>query len=225
MEQWLFKFSGGNAGVGISEIHNNQKIAFLKLMNNLKLQLYQSSDEIPDVEYLFEEYENDMTAKLVDALDEIEKLLKENVSDDKNWSGVKSFRSKIGIGPKKLNNITPPKVLNQIWEMFRHESQYSSVGIDEFYGLKTNPIYPDRPYFKHQKVTSVYNMLNTLGYWPDSNIDKERRFVAALSDNSHASMASFSHVLFSRDKAFVKKVRATYEYLEIPTHVQFIVAK
>jgi hypothetical protein len=68
-------------------------------------------------------------------------------------------------------------------------------------------------------------MLNSLGYWPDLMVHKERRFISALSDNSHVSMASFCHVLFSRDKAFVKKVQAVYEYLEIPTVVQFVVAR
>lgn len=227
MEQWLFKFSGGKTGVGIAEIHNDQKEAFSKLMNEMKTQLHEFSDEIPNVKYLFEEYENEMTSKLVGALDETERLLKENIQDDKNWSGIKDLRNAAGIGPKELNNITPPDVLKKIWGKYKNLPPYSAmdIGIDEFYGLKQNPIFPDRLYFKHQKATGIYNMLNSLGYWPDSNVHKERRFVSALSDNSHASMASFCHVLFSRDKAFVKKVKATYEYLEIPTLVQFVEVK
>lgn len=227
MEQWLFKFSGGKVGVGIAEIHDDQKAAFSKLMNELRTQLHEFSDEIPNIEYLFEEYENEMTSKLVGALDETERLMKENIQDDKNWSGIKDLRNATGIGPKELNNITPPDVLKQIWEKYKDLPPYSAmdIGIDEFYGLKQNPIFPDRPYFKHQKATGIYNMLNSLGYWPDSKVHKERRFVSALSDNSHASMASFCHVLFSRDEAFVKKVQAAYEYLQIPTLVQFVVVK
>lgn len=153
--------------------------------------------------------------------------MKENISDDKNWSGIKDFRNATGIGPKELNNITPPRVLIQIWEKFKDLPPYSTmdIGVDDFYGLKQNPIFPNRPYYKHQKVTGVYNMLNSLGYWPDSKVHKERRFVAALSDNSHASMASFCNVLFSRDEAFIKKVQATYEYLEIPTLAKLVVVK
>lgn len=227
MEQWPFKFSGGRVGVGITEIYNDQKEAFSKLMSELETQLHEFSDVILGIEPLFEKYEKEMTAKLTGALDETERLLKENIQDDRNWSGIKDIRNATGIGPKVLNNITPPDVLRQIWEKYMNLPPYSAmdIEIDEFYGLKNNPIFPDRPYFKHQKATGIYNMLNSLGYWPDSKVHKERRFVSALSDNSHASMASFCHVLFSRDQAFVKKVQATYEYLEIPTFVQFVVVK
>ena len=123
--------------------------------------------------------------------------------------------------PKELNNLEPPQILNKIWHKFKSVHPFDKVcgDIDDFFRLKTNPIYPERPYFKHEKVHSVYNMLNSLGYYPDSKVHKERRFVAAMSDNSHASMASFCNVLLSRDENFVKKVTAAYEYLELPTIV------
>jgi len=66
-------------------------------------------------------------------------------------------------------------------------------------------------------------MLNTLGYYPDSKVHKERRFIAAASDNSHASIASFCNFLLSNDENFIKKVNAAYEYLEIPTLAKHVV--
>ena len=227
MEQWLFKFSGGRVGDGISEIHNEQKKAFSDLMNQLKSQVSEISEEIPDLENMFGDYENLMKLQLEGALDETERLMKENILDDKNWSGIKDFRNAAGVGPKQLNNITPPDILKKIWDKFRTLPPYNTmdIGIEEFFGLNENPIYPDQPYFKHQKVTGIYNMLNTLGYYPDSKVHKERRFVASLSDTSHASIASFCNVLFSRDEAFVKKVEAAYEYLGIPTLVKYVVVK
>jgi hypothetical protein len=227
MEQWLFKYSGGLNGVGIAEIHENQKEAFSKLMNELRTQLQEFSDEIPDIECLSAEYENEMTANLAGALDETERLFKENIQDDKNWSGIKDLRNATGLGPKEFNNITPPGVIKKICEKYKNLPPYNAmdVGLEDFFGLKQNPIFPDRPHFKHQKVTGIYNMLNSIGYWPDSKVHKERRFVSALSDNSHASMASFCNVLLSRDEAFVKKVQAAYEYLEIPTVVRLVVVK
>lgn len=228
IERWLFKYSGGLNGVGISEIHDIQKEAFHKLMNELRTQLQEISDKNPEIEYLFDEYEKDMTAKLEGALDESERLFEENISDDKNWSGIKEFRNATKLGPKELNNIKPPDVLKKIWEKYKSLPPFNGmdIGIEDFFGLKQhNSIFPDRPHFKHQKVTGIYNMLNSLGYWPDSKVHKERRFVSALSDTSHASMASFCHVLLSRDEAFVKKVQAAYEYLEIPTIVRLVVVK
>ncbi len=228
MEKWLFKHSGGNKGVSISEIHNEQKIAFSNLMSEIKGQVEEFSDETPDIQRLFDECQDEMTSNLTNALDETEKIMKENIEDDLNWSGIKDFREATGIGPKELNNIKPPGVVKQIWEMYRNIHPYKEmdIDIDKFLGLtEHNPIFPDRPHYKHQKALGIYNLLNSLGYWPDSKVHKERRFVAAMSDNSHASMASFCSVLFSRDEAFIKKVQAAYEYLEIPTLAQFVVAK
>lgn len=227
MEQWLFKFSGGRKGEGIAEIHNEQKTAFSKLMRGMKSQLQDLSKEIPGIDLLFDEYEKEMSSKLSSTLDETERLLKENIADDKFWSGIKDFRGATGRGPKELNNIEPPGVLTKIWEKYKALPPLNNMNIriEELFGLKQNPIYPDRPYFKHQKVNTIYNMLNTLGYWPDSKVHKERRFISTLSDTSHASMASFCNVLISSDKAFLKKVRAAYEYLEIPTLVQLVVVK
>ena len=226
-EQWLYKFSGGNTGVGISEIHDNQKIAFSNLMGDLKIQLQEISDDIPNIDALFDEYQNEMTSNIANSLDETERLMKENTQGDQNWSGIRDLRKATGIGPKQLNNLKSPEIIKQIWGEYKKTPVYSSMDIDmeEFYGLKVNPIFPDRPYFKHQKATGIYNMLNSLGYWPDKGVHKERRFIAAMSDNSHASMASFCHILFSRDEAFIKKVKAVYEYLEIQTSVQMVLLK
>ncbi len=226
MKQLLLKFSGGRVGDGIHEIHNEQKEAFSELMNQISSQAAELSEEL-GFEHFFCDYQKLMTAQLEDALDETERLMKESISDDKNWSGIKDFRNAVGVGPRELNNITPPDVLKKIWEKFSVILPYNTmnIGIEEFFGITTNPIYPDRPYFNYQKVTGIYNMLNTLGYYPDSELQKERRLIASLSDTNHASMASFCNVLFSRDEAFVKKVQAAYEYLGVPTYVKHVVVK
>lgn len=65
----------------------------------------------------------------------------------------------------------------------------------------------------------MYNFLNTAGYFPDSDIHKEKRFVASMSDNNHASMASHCDYFLSRDERFIKKIIAVFEYLEIKTKV------
>ena len=71
----------------------------------------------------------------------------------------------------------------------------------------------------HEKVISVYNVLNVIGYYPDSKMKHGRRFTAAMSDAGHAAIASFSDFLFSRDAAFIHKTRAAYEYLNVKTQV------
>lgn len=224
MEQWLYKFCGGRVGDGIADIHTEQKAAFNRHLSHLQSGVGELEDEIPGIESDLKIYSAQMEIEFNSALDKTERLMKQHITDDKIWSGIKDFRKAVDIGPKELNNFEPPNVLRQIWEKYRMIAPYNKMelSIEAFFGVEKNPIYPDQPYFKHQKVAGIYNMLNTFGYYPDSKVHKERRFIASLSDTAHASMAVFCSVLLSRDEYFVKKVRAIYEFLEIPTTVQYV---
>lgn len=222
MQQWLFKFSGGRKGDSIADINNEQISAFSELMKSIM----DNSDELtPEIQEQLSVYTQEMTEQYKATLEKTESMMLENIEDDKNWDGIKDFRSQVGIGPKQLNNIEPPNVLIKIWDTLKELPTYSQTNqsLDDLFQLNKNPINPEQPYFKHQKVTGVYNMLNTLGYYPDSKVHKERRFIAAVSDNSHASIASFCHILLSNDENFIKKVNAAYEYLEVPTLAQYVV--
>ena len=222
MQPWLFKFSGGRKGNSIKDIHNEQISAFSDLIDSIMV----NSDGLPEeIQRQLETYTLEMTAQYKAALEKTDSMMLENIEDDKDWDGIKSFRSQVGIGPKQLNNIEPPNVLVKIFDRLRVLPTFSNsnMDIDDFFQLKKNPIYPEQPYFKHQKVTIIYHMLNTLGYYPDSKVHKERRFIAAISDNSHASIASFCSFLLSNDESFIKKVNVAYEYLEIPTQAKHVV--
>lgn len=221
MQQWLFKFSGGRKGDSIADIHNEQISAFSDLMDSIM----NDADELPaEIQCQLTKYTQEMASQYRASLEKTESMMLENIEDDKNWDGIKDFRSKIGIGPKQLNNIEPPNVLVKIWDEFKTLPTYQeTLDIEDFFRLKENPINPEQPYYKHQKVTGIYNMLNTFGYHPDSKVHKEKRFIAAVSDNSHASIASFCQILLSNDANFIKKVNAAYEYLKIPTLAQHVV--
>lgn len=222
VQQWLFKFSGGRKGDSLNEIHNEQLSEFYKLM---KL-IMDNSDEFPEeIKRQLKTYTQEMISQFKATLEKTESIMLENIEDDRNWDGIKDFRSQVGIGPIQFNNIEPPNVLIKIWDKLKALPTFSqaNMDIDDFFQLKKNPIYPEQPYFKHQKVTGIYNMLNTLGYYPDSKVHKERRFIAATSDNSHASIASFCNLLLSNDENFIKKVNAAYEYLEVPTIAKHVV--
>jgi len=222
MQQWLLKFSGGRVGDTISDIHGEHLEAFSQLMDGM----LNNAEEFPlEISGQIAEYSKVMAEQFEVSLKQSEELMEVNIVDSKSWNGIKEFREALNIGPKELNNIKPPRVLEQIWKVYRDLKIYNNqrMEFEDFFQLKENSIHPDRPYYKHQKITGIYNFLNTLGYYPDSNIHKEKRFVAAMSDNSHAAMASFCHLLLSRDNSFVKKVQAAYEHLNIPTIVKLVV--
>lgn len=219
--QWLFKFSGGRTGTSISDIHAEQLAAFEQLMEDM----IRNADELPaEQQRLIKECAPLQIELLRSTLKNLENLISKNVPDTRDWNGIKSFRDAVDIGPIELNNIEGPNVIIKIWDALKSKlSQNDYIqNFDDFFQIRINPIFPDRPYHRHQKVTAMYNMLNTIGYFPDSNVHKEKRFIAAVSDNTHASMASFCDALLSRDKDFVKKVLAVYEYLEVSTKVQLV---
>lgn len=221
MNQWLFKFSGGRSGDSISDIHEEQLAAFLTLMGDM----LKKTDELPvEMRAQIKDCSELMIRQYETALHELGSTMSKDIPDTKEWNGIQSFRESVGIGPVELNNIEPPKVIEKIWDTIKVKMPQSDHvrSLEDFFQIRINPIFPDRPCHLHQKVTGMYNMLNTLGYFPDSKIHKERRFIAAMSDNGHASMASFCDLLLSRDESFIKKVRAVYEYLGVPTEVGLV---
>ncbi|MHC5225505.1 hypothetical protein [Ignatzschineria sp. LJL83] len=134
--------------------------------------------------------------------------------------GVDVFRSELKAGSKELNNIKAPNVLQKIYDLIhKNVSIENRTSIEKFFHMDKNPIEPTGDYFDFQKVNVIYSMLNMLGYYPDSKLKIDKRFIASQSDQGHAVMASFVDALFSEDKSFLKKVEAIYEFLGIRTKI------
>tara|TARA_R110001583_G_scaffold139048_1_gene291095 strand:+ start:1781 stop:2827 length:1047 start_codon:yes stop_codon:yes gene_type:complete len=220
MNQQQLKFNGGRKGTDLKEIHDEQREAFELMLDNIMDSLGELEDDLPEIRDIATQECQRLREQFDEALTQTEETIKNEVGDDTNWSGLKAFRDFTGVGPVQLNNIEPPNVLEKIYAQYKDQEPFTQQTIEEFFGASKHPIYPDQPYFNFQKVTSVYTYLNALGYYPDSKVHNERRFIAAQSDTSHASMAVFANYLLSRDKNFVMKVRAAYEFLGIDTNVQ-----
>lgn len=218
LSQLLFKLSGGRAGDSISDIHVEQLEAFSQLINEMR----ENANEFPrEIRDQIKEYSVVMTDQFKTAIKEFESTIAKDVPDTRNWNAIKSYRDFANIGPKELNNIEPPKVIDKIWEMYKHLPQITShnKGLEDFFQICPTS---GEPLYLHQKVTAMYNVLNTIGYFPDTKVHTERGFVRSMSDNGHAAMAAFCALLLSRDKNFVKKVQAVYEHLGVPTEVLLV---
>ena len=137
-------------------------------------------------------------------------------------SAVRQFEEATGLGPKVLNNIQPPGVARKLWSLVEANMQgVSSLDLDTFFGIKPHPFEADadRERTLLEKVNAVYHQLNFLGYYRDSKMSEQRRFVASFSDMTHAGLASFCHVLICRDEDLVMKAAAAYEYLDVGTRI------
>lgn len=222
MSQSLLKFYGGRSDANFEDIKNGQIDAFDDLMTHLQ-DLRNELQEIEpnsDINAQISAYTSGMKKKHDAAVDQSANELRKHDDDENNYSGVKNYRDHTGIGPMQLNNIEPPNVCEKIWEAHSELDGYKGheFTIEQFYGISLNPIY-NREMFFFEKVTSIYNVLNVVGYHPDSKMKNERRFTAAMSDAGHASIGSFADYVFSRDLAFIKKTRACYEFLNTKSQV------
>lgn len=221
MMQTVFKIYGGRKGDNFEEINSELLGAFSNLMVHLHEQADTLNDSSPNLAYIIKDTAKTSLEHMDSVLKQSASLMSSNVNDEENWSGVRDFRNAMNIGPVELNNISPPNVLEKIWDLYKDKEEYKNLNwtVDDFFFLKADLISPGKSFFNFQKITCIYNHLNFIGYYPDSKTYKERRFTAALSDQGHASIASFTDVIFSRDENFVKKTRAAYEYLGIKTEV------
>lgn len=74
----------------------------------------------------------------------------------------------------------------------------------------------------NEKIIALYNLMNFAGYYADnvlSTKNNKDRFKASGNDAMHASYAHMCNLLISQDKAFIKKVKACYDYLDVKTAV------
>lgn len=216
--QELLKYSGGRKGDSIKQIHLESLHYFSNFIKeSLKgLGVFYLPFKVPL--YVFLKYQS---LKLRITFKKYEKTIAKDVSDTRNWNPTKDFRSFTGLDPKILNNIEPPNVIEKIWSLY--EGVFSDTdninSAEDFFLFKSNPIYPERPACKHQQIGAIYQMLNIIGYEPDSKLHKEKRLVASLSDGSHSSMAAFCNAFMSKDKSLVLKTRAIYDCLQVKTKV------
>ncbi|WP_347253831.1 hypothetical protein [Leminorella grimontii] len=224
--QSLLKFYGGRTGSNFDDINQEQVDAFDNLMKYLSARAYEAKDLVPGIDSAVSVYVKEMRRSYNEALSQSTTELRKHIEDEFDYSGVQVYRNHTKISPLQLNNIEPPNVIEKIWEIYRAIDDYrdNNFSIEQFLGISRNLIY-NREMHLHEKVTSIYNVLNVIGYHPDSKMKLDRRFTAAMSDAGHAAIASFANYLFSRDLAFIYKTRAVYEYLNIKTQVIEVIVK
>jgi len=141
--------------------------------------------------------------------------LEQSVSDDKAL--FEQMEEHIKQGPIHLNQIKPPNVLEQIWNLVGQYFGAPETTLEQFFGIgmdisglnlgKRNQHIAD--------VNSILNNLNMIGFNRDTNLADKQRFAASWSDADHSSYASHCFAFFCNDKCLRKKTIAVFEYLEI----------
>ena len=155
--------------------------------------------------------------------------LKNNLNDDRSeQSVIDAYRSELRLRPKELNNLKPPNVVEQVWQVISADEAIQSSGIDmhRYFGINSvNPAYPHRNFYASEQVANIYLQLNLAGYFADEKLHQERGFRASNSDMNHVAMATYCNYLISNDMRLLKKAAAAYDCLDINTEIIDISAK
>lgn len=224
LKQLGFKTAGGRQGETIDDVAQDGIQAFENLMDYLEEQISEIEEEFPEAVELMRQEKAQYLEKFKALSKQNSQTMSAQIADERNWSGIRDFRQHFQLEPYHFNNIQPPNVLEQVW-MIMQSSKEMPEGfdsIDDFFVFNKTELMPGVPFCRHHKVLGAYNMLNTIGYYPDTPLHKDRGFKRATSDQMHASIASYCNGLVTADKRFFKKVEAIYEYLEIPTEIIYL---
>ncbi|WP_188690199.1 hypothetical protein [Bowmanella pacifica] len=223
MRQIGFKVCGGRQGESLEDIAKGSVDAFENLSNYIDELICEIDSSLPEIA-------QKLRAENVRCFDEYKSLseknsrkMAEHIVDEKNWSGIKEFRQHFSLEPYRFNNIKPPNILNKIWDVMISSKKMPKDldSIDDFFMFNKQELIPGQPFLRHQKVLGAYNILNTIGYYPDKPLHKNRGFKRATSDQMHVSLASFCNCLITADERLYKKAEAIYEYLDVPTKVMY----
>ncbi|MCG3646316.1 hypothetical protein ABGT18_07820 [Pseudomonas putida] len=221
--QTTLKMFGGRKDNSFEDIAAEQTEAFKGLMKMVADGAAALADTHPELVAAADQY-IEITQRAYEKATQLSaQEMTKHIDESGAKSGIQGYREAVGAGPVQLNNIEAPNVIKKIWARYQNLDGYKDRGftIENFLGISASPIH-GRELYRFEKVTSIYNVLNVIGYNPDSRLDKENRHIASISDAAHASTAIFTNVLLSGDAAFVSKVRAIYEYLDIRTEVGLV---
>lgn len=208
-------------GKNIDEIKCEALLAYgknLKKMEKAKNEL-KDYPQFRDKSEAMYKHINDQKNKYEEAIDSMLSKILEHAENDKV---TEVFRNEIGVFPKHLNNIEMPNVVLKIWNLYKDKEAYKNFGIDDFWNFKNIESMKERKLYNYEKINIMYNMMNFIGFHQDTKLDQINGAQRAMSDFTHAQIASFCHFFFTHDKNLKRKIEAIYEYLDIPTRIGVI---
>ncbi len=163
----LKKMYGGMTDMSFSEIFEN---GVKETIESIAV----PESEIDALELNFEEKENIKAylRMLPDFLEQEYSELGNMLDSDAAENSVKKLEEITGLGPKVLKNISGQNLLNQVWEHVQKALPIEDQTLEKFFGIETG-----RELSVVEKVNSIYHQLNYLGFYRDSNMKKDRRFI------------------------------------------------
>ena len=130
-------------------------------------------------------------------------------------TSVQEFDRRLAGGSLHLNNIRPPRVVEQIWERMP-DALKANISIGAYFGVDHADGHSPS---QAENVQNVFNMLGILGYFRDPRLHQNRRMQSLMSDMGHVAFASYCHAFATRDNRLARKSAAAYEFVGCSTKV------
>jgi hypothetical protein len=218
----MHKLYGGKKDTSFDEIATSQKNSFSHLMEYLNKTL-DSLDEHPAInKELLKEIFQYANTNYAESVDKTTQLIKNSNYNYENF--LNDLRKLCDIKVDKLNEIEPPHVIDQIWNIIKDEIKNKNIDIayNDLFGDGLYKFFPNQKITMTSKVNGLYNLLNNIGYYPDKKIHNDKKFIPFINDHQHVGYAIYSDFFVTRDKRLMKKAEAVYEHLKIGTRIYFI---
>lgn len=130
------------------------------------------------------------------------RLCASNFSVDRN-----KFMAALGIDKNRINNYNAKEVIGHINSFFINKEE--KTDFEFIINLAGCSI--------HDKVNTVFNFMDVIGYWKDKQSEKSD--LARVYDAGHAFFASGCDYFISEDKRARNKAKVAYELCNIKTIV------
>lgn len=225
--EWEFlefnqKLYGGKSDISYSQIMSNTSTQFDEILSEISGDLGSLAEEADlnqqDVMQAFELLSSHFKAMSTGIANAIEQ---------EEATSVQEIDRVTGIGPRVLkSSIKGANVLPKVWEKIKNVYDPSgSLNVDEFFIREIPHLQASKSRKEMttaEKVGSIYQMLNFVGYYRDSKMKLPRRFQASYRDYGHAGVATYAHRFVTADEDMFMKVSAATEYLNcLPLAIYF----
>lgn len=153
-----------------------------------------------------------------------------------SYEDQRRARKEFGLDPVELNNLSPREAINRIegaLAAYQYDApagvepprslaaflQYGEANIKENFAdlWAQMGVDPEHMLLDH-KIVSLFSLFDSLGFWSDDRVVYEKG--SRFADSRHAFNASHFSLPVSRDKRFLNKAAAVYEYLGLGVVVQ-----
>lgn len=219
----MHKFMGGKKNVSFNEIGESQKSSFNYFMDQI-LETIDSLEEIPNSNSKFvRENINNMKKKYSETIDNsVEKFQSNKLDNVEN--PVNEFRKLLKIDVSKFKDIEPPNIIEKIWDILKVGIDKNNIKInyDDLFGDEISKFYSNTKVTMIMRINGLYNLLNSLGYYPDANLSDDKKFIPFVNDQHHVGHSIYADYFITRDKKLMKKAEAVFEHFKIGTKIIFI---